>query len=196
VTALARKPGWPEAGLWSADKFLDFYAARPEGERWQLVDGLPMMMIPPTKVHQKLGKTFLTLLDRALERHRPELEAYYEVGLRIPGVDDFNPQPDIIVLPAEASFDSYADSFFLVAEIVSPSNTTEAIDRKLDLYARHPDNLYAIAIDQDSVHVRIHSRARGWARTDLRSLDDVLSLPEFGFEARLADLYKGTPLAR
>jgi hypothetical protein len=44
--------------------------------------------------------------------------------------------------------------------------------------------------------VALYARDTGWASTDLRSLDDVLALPAFGFEARLAALYEGTPLAR
>ena len=47
--------------LWTADQFLDFYMTRPDGERWQLVDGLAMMMVPPTSVHQRIGKNLLQL---------------------------------------------------------------------------------------------------------------------------------------
>ena len=78
--------------------------------------------------------------------------------------------------------------------MISPSNTAEMIERKLELYRSHPDNLYCLTIDQDSVHVALYARESGWGRTDLRSLDDVLTLPAFGFQARLADLYEGTPL--
>src|SRR5882724_13574216 len=105
MTALARaRVEERDSRLWTADQFLDFYMTRPDGERWQLVDGLPMMMVPPTPIHQKLGKNLLKLLDRALERHRPELEAFYELGVRIPRVDDFNPQPDWLVIDAAALF--------------------------------------------------------------------------------------------
>jgi Uma2 family endonuclease len=182
---------------WDVDRFFDFYAARPDGERWQLVDGLAMMMTPPSRVHQKLGKNLLVLLDAALAENRPELETYYELGLRIPGLDDFNPEPDLLVLDAGDTFERYADRFFLIAEVVSPSNTAEMIDRKVALYKTHPDNLYCIVVDQDSVHVTLHAReGEAWASTELYSLDNVLRLPAFGFEARLQDIYKGTPLAR
>jgi hypothetical protein len=71
------------------------------------------------------------------------------------------------------------------------------IDRKLELYQSHPDNLYCLTIDQDSVHVTVDARgAGGWTRSELTSLDGLLRLPAFGLEATLADIYKGTPLAR
>jgi Uma2 family endonuclease len=182
--------------LWTADQFLEFYMTRPDGERWQLVDGLPMMMTPPTRPHQKIAKNMLFLLEAALGRSRPDLETYYEIGIRIPGIEDFNPEPDLLVVEASAQFDRYADRFFLIGEVTSPSNTAEMIGRKLELYREHPDNLYCLMIDQDSVHVALWSSEQAWRRTDLRSLDDVLRLPAFGFEARLAEIYERTPLAR
>ena len=190
-------PSQRATGLWSADRFLEFYMSRPDEERWQLVDGLPMMMVPATLPHQRIAKNLLMLLEAALQRVRPDLETFYELGVRVPGIDDFNPEPDLIVIEAQASFERYADRFYLVAEVVSPSNTAEMIGRKLELYQSHPDNLYCLTIDQDSVHVTVDARdAAGWTRSELTRLDGVLRLPAFGLEAKLADIYKGTPLAR
>lgn len=197
MTAVARhQPDQTGSGLWSADQFLAFYMTRPDEERWQLVDGLAMMMFPPTPIHQKLGKNLMVLLDRALARHRPGLETFYELGLRIAGVEDFNPQPDLLVIEASVLPERYVRQFYLVAEVISPSNTAEMIDRKLELYRSHPGNLYCLTIDQDQVHVAMWARESDWAPTNLHALDDVLKLPAFGFEAKLADIYAGTPLAR
>ncbi len=196
MTALARTHVEErDSRLWTADQFLDFYMTRPDAERWQLVDGLPMMMTPPNKVHQRLARNLERLLDDALSTARPDLLAYRETGVRMPGVQDFNPEPDVAVLIGDATYTYYDDRFFLVAEVISPSNTAEMIERKLELYRRHPDNLYCLTVDQDSVHVALYARETGWVRTDLHSLNDVLRLPAFGFEAKLADIYKGTPLA-
>ena len=131
-----------------------------------------------------------------MAEQRPDLAAFYELGIRVPDIDDSNPTPDLIVVPTDAGFERYAERFFLVAEVISPSNTPEMIERKLELYRSHPDNLYFLTVDQDSVHVALYARAADWARADLRSLHDTLKLPAFGFEARLAEIYKGTPLAR
>jgi Uma2 family endonuclease len=184
------------SGLWTADQFLDFCMTRPDEEHWQLVDGLAMMMVPPTYLHQKLGKNMLLLIDTAVSRSRPDLEVLYEMGVRVPGVDDFNPEPDLLVVEADAPLKRYADKFFLIAEVISPSNTAEMIERKIELYRSHPENLYCLTIDQDSVHVALWARDSDWARTDLRSLGDTLRLPAIGLEVKLADIYKGTPLAR
>jgi Uma2 family endonuclease len=197
MTALARTPAPDIApGLWTAEQFLDFYVTRPEGERWQLIDGLAIMMVPPSFMHQRIADNFKSALNASLGRERPMLYAFENVGLRIPGIEDFNPQPDIAVCHADLAREYYADRFFLVAEVISPSNTAEMIDRKLELYRSHPDNIYCLTIDQDSVHVALYAGEQDWARTDFRALDDVVRLPAFAFEAKLADIYAGTPLAR
>ena len=197
MTAFAKMQPERGTGLWTADRFLEFYMTRPDEERWQLVDGLPAMMVPPSFVHQRIVGNLEELLRKRLSESGSEYFAYGNVGLRIPGVKDFHPQPDVVVCAADAEYGYYADRFYLVAEVVSPSNTAEMIGRKLELYQSHPDNLYCLTIDQDSVHVTVDARdAGGWTRSDLTSLDALMRLPAFGLEATLADLYKGTPLAR
>jgi Uma2 family endonuclease len=196
MTALARRPTEQrDPRLWTADQFLEFYKTRPEGERWQLVDGLAIMMVPPSFIHQRIVGNFERALNDALVKTRPELFAYGNVGIRIPGVQDFHPQPDIVVCTANADWSYYQEQYLLVAEVVSPSNTAEMMERKLDLYRSHPDNLYCLTIDQDSIHVVLHTRDGEWKQTDLRSLTEVLSLPAFGFKTPLSALYEGTPLA-
>ena len=48
-----------DSRLWTADQFLEFYMSRPDEERWQLVDGLAIMMVPPSFLHQKDRKAIL-----------------------------------------------------------------------------------------------------------------------------------------
>jgi Uma2 family endonuclease len=196
MTALAKQVSpTTGSGVWTAVQFLDFYMSRPDEERWQLVDGLAIMMVPPNKSHQRIVGNLVRLLNGTLAVRQPSLLAYENLGIRIPGVANFHPQPDIVVCAAEADDSYYQESYALLAEVISPSNTAELIARKIELYQSHPDNLYCMTIDQDSVHVTLYAREKGWARTDLPSLDDVLRLPAFSFETKVADIYKGTPLA-
>jgi Uma2 family endonuclease len=47
--------------------FRGFLEGRPEEERWELIDGLPVMMAPPTKAHQRIASNLERLLNDALE---------------------------------------------------------------------------------------------------------------------------------
>jgi Uma2 family endonuclease len=184
-----------KAGLLTAEQYEILLRTRPEEERWQLIDGVAVLMPPPTLRHQLIGANLLRLLGNALDRHRPSLGALLESGLRIQGVPAFLPVPDLLVVDLPVGEGSYADRFYLTGEILSDSNTQEYISLKVERYAQHPDNLYSLIISQREVCVEVWSRANDWKGFVLRSAGDVLDLPEFGFRCELRDLYRGTPLA-
>ena len=183
-----------KASLLTEEQYEIFLRSRPDEERWQLIDGVPVMMPPPTLRHQRIGANLLRLLSDTLDRTRPELAVLYESGLRIEGVPAFLPVPDLLVVEQLVGEGSYADRFYLTAEILSDSNTQEYMSLKVERYAQHPSNLYSLIIGQREVSVEIWSRSKNWDGVVLRSPEDVLELPEFGFRCVLRDLYRGTPL--
>ena len=188
----------PHAQLESmtVEEFLAFYEKRPAGERWELLDGEAIMMTPPTKVHERIGDNLARHLNNHFERERPEYHAYQRSGLIVPDADRFRPEADVSVEGATADYESYTDTFYLAAEVISPSNTARQIAIKRKHYAAHPDNLYVLIIAQRKVSVELRARAAGWKLVMLTSLDDTLALPEFGFSLSLTRLYAGTPLAK
>ena len=183
-------------GKFSVEEYFALIESRPEEERWQLIDGVAMMMPPPTRVHQQIASNLAFELNTHFRAHRPELCALQEVGLIVPEAELFRPEADVAVLDAMADYESYANKFYLVAEILSDSNTDKDIAVKRRRYLQHPDNLYFLLIDQRRVRVEVQARVGGWQPVVLDGLDARLDLPEFGFNARVADLYRGTPLLR
>ena len=98
----------------SIASFRDFYDSRPDEQHWELIDGHPVMMTPPTKMHQRIASNLQRLLLDALERHSPALTAYQRVGVNIaPHVDNYDPEPDVVVVDAaiESFEDRYSDRF-------------------------------------------------------------------------------------
>jgi Uma2 family endonuclease len=184
-------------GKFTVEEYLAFIASRPEEERWQLIDGVAMMMPPPTLRHQRIASNLARRLNDHLERVRPDLYAYQEVGLMVPDVSSFRPEADVAVLDSAMDVDDtpYAGRFYLVAEILSDSNTDKDIAAKSRRYLQHPLNLYFLLIEQRQVRVELRARAAGWEPVVLEGLGAVLELPEWGFRATLADLYRGTALA-
>jgi Uma2 family endonuclease len=109
----------------------------------------------------------------------------------VPGVVNFQPEPDAVVAPGTAGYELYTEYFRLVAEILSPSNTRREIGLKLRRYREAPDNLYAVVIEPRELLVEIHAKTRNWLPAILKTADDPIEMPEFD---RVADLYRGTPL--
>jgi Uma2 family endonuclease len=179
----------------SIEAFRAWSETRPDEERWELIDGVPMMMTPPTKAHQRIASNLERLLNDALA-HAPDRAAYQRVGLNLgPVVENYDPEPDVVVIDvAEGSDERYADRFYLVAEVVSASDRPK-VEGKREIYKIHTACRCILTIQQDRHEIRIDSRAgKGWTTQILTRPADEPVLAEFGLRCRLADLYRGTPL--
>ena len=187
-------PTHPYSGTMDVDEFMAFLETRPKGEHWDLIEGIAVMMAPPTVVHQRIVHNLCNLLHAAFAAGRLNLFAYTGLGVRTPGVKDFQPEPDVIVLPGAARYELYSENFQLAVEVLSPSNTRTEIDLKLHRYRAAPDNLYVVVVDSRELLVEVYARSRGWQPLILKKIDDPIEMPEFGLRCCVIDLYRGTPL--
>ncbi len=187
-------PARSVSGNMDVDEFMAFLAIRPEGEHWDLIEGKAVMMAPPSYAHQRIASNLCNFLNSAFAAQRRDLYAYFDVGVRTPGVTNFQPQPDVAVVPGVAGYDLYSEGFQLVAEVFSPSNTRQEIELKLRRYREAPDNLYVVVIEPREFLVEIYAKSRNWRPAVLTRADDPIEMPEFGLRCVVADLYRGTPL--
>lgn len=187
-------PEPPLSGSMDVDEFMAFLETRPDEERWDLIEGVAVMMAPPSYAHQRISYNLCQLLNNAFAARGLGLFAYFEAGVRSPGVRNFQPQPDVVVVPGVAGYDLYSERFQLVAEVLSPTNRCQEIDLKLRRYREAPDNLYAVVIEPREFRVEIYAKRNDWQRTIFTKPDDPIEVPEFGLRCRVADLYVGTPL--
>jgi Uma2 family endonuclease len=180
----------------SIEAFRAFYESRPDEEHWELIDGVPMMMAPATKAHQRIASNLERLLNDALDSHNPAWAAYQRLGMNLrPVVDRYDPEPDVVVVDAEGGFDQrYVDRFYLAAEVVSDSDGAR-VQLKRDIYKKHPHCRCVLTVRQDRHEVRVDARSdSGWQVSVLQQSDDVLALNDFGLRCTLADFDRGTPL--
>ncbi|HEY7301211.1 MAG TPA: Uma2 family endonuclease [Xanthobacteraceae bacterium] len=192
MTVKAPAPGL--AGSMDVDEFRAFLETRPHSERWDLIEGVAVMMVPPSYAHRRIAYNLCALLNNASAARRLDLLAYPGAGVRAPGVRNFQPEPDVVVLPGVAGYESYSEHFQLVAEIVSTTNTRRTIESKLHWYREGPYNLYALVIEPRLSLIDIHAKRAGWHPARLTSGDEAIEMPEFGLSCRVVDLYDGTPL--
>src|SRR5215510_14621190 len=129
--------GAPLRTRMSLELFRQFVEGRPDKERWELIDGVAMMMAPPTLAHQRIASNLERLLLDALDAHAPALTAFQAIGVDVsPAIQDYDPEPDVVVTDSsveEPQDQRYANRFYLAAEIVS-SNERIDIDRKRSIY--------------------------------------------------------------
>jgi Uma2 family endonuclease len=182
------------SGTMDLDEFMALLETRPKGERWDLIEGVAVMMAPTSYAHQRIASNLCNLLNSAFAAQHCDLYAYHDAGVRAPGVRNFQPQPDVVVVPGVASYDLYSEHFQLTAEILSPSNTRSEVELKLRFYREAPENLHVLIIEPREFLVEMYAKSRNWQPTVLKQPDDSIDLPEFGLRCRVGELYRGTPL--
>jgi Uma2 family endonuclease len=182
------------SGTMDVDEFMAFLETRPDEEHWELIEGVAVMMAPASYAHQRIVWNLCELLNSAFAARHLDLFAYFDAGVRSPGVRNFQPQPDVVVAPGVAGYDLYSERFQLVAEVLSPTNRRQEIDLKLRRYCAALANLYAVVIDPREFLVEIYAKRNNWQPGVLTKADDPIEMPEFGLRCRVADLYVGTPL--
>jgi Uma2 family endonuclease len=178
------------------EQFHAFRDTRPEKEKWELIDGVPMMMPPPTLMHQRIAGNLDRLLNAHLERVKPGWRADREVGVWLKGDEKYNPEPDVTVIDAAIALGQiYVGRFYFVAEVLSESDRKAVLDAKLAYYQLHDHNRCVLFIRQDRIGADQHDRQDGgWRSRRLRSATAQLAIPEIGSVGRLGDLYRFTPL--
>ena len=111
------------APMLSVAAFRAWLASRPDEEHWELIEGVPMMMTPPNRRHQRIASNLEALLNAALKRHDPTLAAYQNIGVNIASTVPYDPEPDVAVIREDENPDPrYVDRFYLVAEVLSDSD--------------------------------------------------------------------------
>lgn len=192
-------------------QFRSFQATRPDHERWELVKGVPIMMVPPTISHQQIADNLTRLLNDAPAKHDPSRFAVSASGVELGDAAlawigaDYRPEPDVMVIDADYEpRQRFVDRAYVVAEIVSdtdnepvPGEKEPWIAIKRRLYLAHAPCEAVVLIDPYRVDVRIDLRTKdGWTAGRLTSLDERLTIPSCGLQCLVSDVYNGTPLTR
>jgi Uma2 family endonuclease len=176
--------------------FHAFRDDRPRSEKWELIDGRPTMMPPPTLIHQRICRNVSTLLNTQLALVKPEWQADGEVGLLLRLDEKYNPEPDVTVIDtAIGSTQIYADRFYAVVEVLSPDDKDWVLDAKIGYHQGHEHCLAVMFIEQTSVACRLWRRdGEAWNQTSITAPAGRIDLPVIGDIGALADLYRHTPL--
>lgn len=187
------------------EMFHAFRDERPKEEKWELIDGVPMMMPPPSLIHQRISRNLGTMINERLRVARPEWTADHEIGVLQPDDEKYNPEPDVTVIDTAIEIGQiYAERFYFVAEVLSNSDRPEqragadkpiVVAAKLAYYQRHAHCRGVIIVRQDRIEADLHVRdGEAWACRELRDPSSRIDIPDIGDIGQLSDLYRLTPL--
>ncbi len=132
----------------TAEAFLDWMDAQPEGARYELHGGEIVGMVNERSIHAR-GKTIIASQLHAQLRGKGPRRAYAE-GLAVRFADEAVVYPDVMVDCSEPEPDArFVTKPVLVVEILSPSTRGADIGLKAPRYIGVPGLVALVMIDLD-----------------------------------------------
>jgi Uma2 family endonuclease len=176
--------------------FFDFLDARPDTERWELIDGEPVMMVGGKRAHSIIsGNIFAALRQVAMQRGcEAHTNDFFASGGPFSG---FLAAPDVFVRCGPLDDDArLAEDPVIVVEVLSPSTIRHDRVRKFDRYTAIQSLRQIVLVYQDEMRVESFVReGEDWPMTVLRARDQNLPLPSLDASLPLTEIYVGTALA-
>ncbi len=185
-----------KTGPMTVEEYFAFTDTRPDNEKWELIDGEPILNGSPSNLHQQILDNLSFLLG-AIKRRQPQSwELTPGIGLRVS--DTSLPEPDYFVRPVGSiSRDPYGRQtadVIVAFEILSPSTAERDLRWKRAAYTRLPPLTHYVLIAQDAADVVVFARDLGFAERRIRSLGDLLELPSLDISLPLSESYRDTRL--
>jgi Uma2 family endonuclease len=176
----------------TATEFLDWHP--PGGDRWELVDGTPLMMAPASPRHAAIQAEVGRLIGNRLADLRPACRVLVEAGVQPKVRADLNVRvPDLVVTCAEWDADAkLVPQPLVLIEILSPTNKADTWANVWS-YVTIPSVFEILVVRTAEVRADLLRREEdgGWPDnpTPLTLGDDV-TLESLDFSAPLAAFYR------
>jgi Uma2 family endonuclease len=169
----------------------------PPNARWQLVEGVPTAMAPPSRTHGMIQAELGLLIGLHLRERGSPCRVVTTPGLvpRIRSEGNFR-IPDLAVTCAPYQQEEYdlADPV-LVIEILSPSNRSETW-LNVWAYATIPSVREIVIVDSTAIAVEVLRRGDNgdWPAHAERVTEGTVRLASVGFTTPIDAIYRGTRL--
>jgi Uma2 family endonuclease len=175
--------------LMTAAVFLDWDT--PDGsDRWELVDGIPRAMAPPSVRHGLIHGETGRLIGNHLAEQHPECRISIGAGLR---PNDYNVRiPDITVSCGPLVDDRLLAAPIVVVEILSPSNANDTWGN-VALYTTIPSVREILVLHTADVRADLLCREEDgtWPDNPLTlTLGDSVTLESINFTVPIAAFYR------
>jgi Uma2 family endonuclease len=184
-----------EADQMTIEEFLAFMDSRPDGERWELIEGVAVMNAAPTSWHQRIALNIGIALDIAKSTQGASWTPNLGIGTRVPNSPNSLPQPDVFVQESALTGLPVTSDAIVIFEVLSKSNTKADQAWRKRVYASVPNCQQHVTVSMKSAEVAHYDRADGWAGTTVKGLDATLALPAIQTEVSLREIYRWTPIA-
>jgi Uma2 family endonuclease len=180
----------------TVEEFYAFTDTRPDEEKWELIDGEPILNASPSKLHQRIVKNIIFELVKFEQVPGVSWEVLPSLGVRVSDVQ--RPEPDVLIIPknltASDPFERDRNDVIVAFEVLSPSTVSRDLRWKRVAYTSLSGLSHYVVIAQDAVDVVVFDRTRGFEERHLRSLNEEVQFPALRAVLPLAEIYRDTGL--
>jgi Uma2 family endonuclease len=186
-----------DTGPMTVEEFYAFTDRRPDEEKWELIDGEPVLNAAPSRLHQRIIKNVILGLSKFEQSPGVIWEILPGLGVRVS--DTERPEPDIVIIPRDGSsldaLERDRSDVIVAFEVLSPSTSSRDLKWKRAAYTSMPALSHYVVIAQDAVDVVVFDRTAGFEERRVTSLTDVVEFPALGAVLPLSEIYRDTGLA-
>jgi Uma2 family endonuclease len=176
----------------TADEFFAFTATRPDEEKWELIDGEPIMNASASFLHQTIAGNLIGELRQRRQGKQAPWVVIPGMGVRIS--DTQIPVPDVIIRPNKLIVGSECDDMIVAFEVLSPSTADQDLRWKRKTYSSLPSLGQHVIVVQDRIEILSYNRFTGFAEERLEEIGLALDLPSIEVSLPVADIYADTGL--
>ena len=177
----------------NVEEYFAFTDSRPDNEKWELIEGEPVLQASASRRHQRIVTNVIYCLEAIRRERNPSWIATPGIGVRVS--ETSLPEPDIMIGPDGDASSRECDDIIVAIEVLSDSTADRDLRWKRRAYARLPSLMYYVVIAQDAAEVMVFARAASFAEQRIESLAATLDLPPLGISLPLADIYQGIDLS-
>jgi Uma2 family endonuclease len=190
---IARPHVAPEHKM-TVEEFLAFTDTRPDGEHWELIEGVPVLNASPVDYHQIVATNIVVFLVHAKVDSKAPWYPMIGTGTRVPASEHSLPVPDVMVKEKPPTGTPASEDALVLFEVLSPTNRKADRDWRRKVYASVPNCRHYVTVSLKTAEVCAYDRDSRWAERRLTSLGDSLTLPALSLSIPLAVIYRWTPL--
>ena len=150
------RPHFSANQLLTIEEFLAFTQSRPQEERWELIEGVPVLNPSPVQIHQLVAGNIISFLMQHKEHRGAAWIPLLGVGTRVPVSPNSLPRPDVYVQEGPAEDRPVTADALVIFEVLSKSNRKADRAWREKVYASIP-NCQHYGLTQVCSRVRIRS---------------------------------------
>ena len=178
----------------TVEEFLAMVETRPDGEHWELIEGVAIMNPSPIDWQQFIVGNIVAALLAAKNARDASWSPMIGISTRVPISPGSLPRPDVFVKEGAMTGAHTTDDALILFEVLSRSNKRGDRAWRKRVYSSIPNCQHYITVSTEDAEAVRYDRADKWTGVEMHGLAATLQLPTIDVSIPLREIYKWTPI--